>query len=77
MAANPGFEVIVLADGTTTFDRAGPDGRVWAAQDLHEAELAILPGEFARFAPRTTCSADETTVARPPCGGRPSRQASA
>ena len=47
MAANLGFEAIVLADGTATFDRTGPDGRVWAAQDLHEAELASLHGEFA------------------------------
>lgn len=47
MAANLGFETIILADATATFSRTGPDGRAWSAQDLHDAELASLHGEFA------------------------------
>ncbi len=47
MAANLGFETIVLADATATFARTGPDGRVWTAGDLHDAALASLHGEFA------------------------------
>jgi nicotinamidase-related amidase len=60
MAANLGFETIVLADGTATFGRTGPDGRVWTARDLHDAELASLHGEFAtvRTAAELLLSAD-------------------
>jgi nicotinamidase-related amidase len=47
MAANLGFEVVLLADGTATFSRIGPNGREWTAQDLHDAALASLHGEFA------------------------------
>jgi nicotinamidase-related amidase len=47
MGANLGFEIILLADATATFDRTGPDGRVWTSQDLHDATLASLHGEFA------------------------------
>ena len=47
MAANLGFDVIVLADGTATFGRTGPDGREWTAEDMHGAALASLDGEFA------------------------------
>jgi nicotinamidase-related amidase len=47
MAANLGFETIVLADATATFSRTGPDGRVWTAQEMHNTALASLHGEFA------------------------------
>jgi nicotinamidase-related amidase len=47
MAANLGFETIVLADATATFPRTGPDGRVWTAQEMHNSALASLHGEFA------------------------------
>ncbi len=46
-AANLGFEVVLVADATATFDRTGPDGRYWRAEDLHAAELACLHREFA------------------------------
>ena len=47
MAANLGFETIVLSDATATFGRTGPDGRKWSAQEMHDAALASLHGEFA------------------------------
>jgi nicotinamidase-related amidase len=61
MAANLGFEAIVVADGTATFSRTGPDGRAWSAQDLHDATLASLHGEFA-----TVRTAAELLSADPP-----------
>jgi nicotinamidase-related amidase len=50
MAANLGFRTVVVADGTATFDRTGPDGRHWSAEDMHAMELAALNGEFAAIA---------------------------
>jgi nicotinamidase-related amidase len=47
MACDLGFDVVVLADGTAAFACTGPDGRMWTAQDLHDATLASLDGEFA------------------------------
>jgi nicotinamidase-related amidase len=64
MAANLGFEAIVLADATATFGRTGPDGRVWSAQDLHDATLASLHGEFA-----TVRKASEVLAELRPPGG--------
>ena len=65
MAANLGFETVVLADATATFARTGHDGRVWTARDLHEAALASLHGEFAtvRTAAELLRSADPPSVA--------------
>ncbi len=49
MAANLGFATIVVADATATFDRASPlTGRHFSAEEMHEAELTSLHGEFAR-----------------------------
>lgn len=48
MAANLGFHATVVSDATATFDRVGPDGRHWSAQDIHDTALASLHGEFAR-----------------------------
>lgn len=48
MAANLGFEVIVVEDATATFERVGPDGAHHAAEDMHRIALASLHGEFAR-----------------------------
>lgn len=50
MAANLGFRTVVVSDGTATFDRTGPDGRHWAAEEMHAMELAALSGEFAAIA---------------------------
>jgi nicotinamidase-related amidase len=47
MAANLGFETVVVSDGTATFERAGPDGRRYGAEEMHRSALASLHGEFA------------------------------
>jgi nicotinamidase-related amidase len=47
MAGNLGFESFVVDDATATFDRTGPDGRHYAAAEIHAISLASLHGEFA------------------------------
>jgi nicotinamidase-related amidase len=47
MAANLGFEVFLISDATATFDKSGPDGKVYSADDVHAISLASLHGEFA------------------------------
>lgn len=47
MAANMGFETCVVGDACATFDRRGPDGKVFSAEEVHEVSLASLHGEFA------------------------------
>lgn len=47
MAGNLGFTTYVVADATATFDRARADGRPRAAEDVHNAALGDLQGEFA------------------------------
>lgn len=47
MAGNLGFETYVVADATATFDRAGADGRLRLADEVHNAALGDLQGEFA------------------------------
>jgi hypothetical protein len=47
MAANLGFGVLVVADATATFGRAGHDGRRYSADEVHRLALASLHGEFA------------------------------
>ena len=47
MAANLGFEVTVLDDATATFDRTGPDGTHYTAEQVHRLALVSLHGEFA------------------------------
>ena len=47
MAANMGFETYVVSDACATFDREGPDGKVFPAKEVHEVSLASLHGEFA------------------------------
>jgi nicotinamidase-related amidase len=47
MAGNLGFDTWVVADGTATFDRTDHTGRTFSAQELHDAALASLHGEFA------------------------------
>ena len=49
MAANLGFGVRLVSDATATFDRVGPDGRLHAAEDVHEMALVHLHGEFAEI----------------------------
>lgn len=47
MAGNLGFETYVVSDATATFDRTGPDGRSYKADEIHAANLASLHKEFA------------------------------
>jgi nicotinamidase-related amidase len=49
MAGNVGFNTYVVSDATATFDRTGPDGKPYSAQEIHEANLASLNDEFAKI----------------------------
>jgi nicotinamidase-related amidase len=51
MAANLDFQVVVVSDATATFERTGPDGRYWTADEMHSSALASLHGEFAEILP--------------------------
>jgi nicotinamidase-related amidase len=46
MAGNLGFRVILVSDATATFDRRGPDGTLYSADEIHRIHLASLHGEF-------------------------------
>lgn len=48
MAANLGFEVIVVADATATFDRVF-QGKNYRAEDIHTYHLLSLQDEFAQI----------------------------
>jgi nicotinamidase-related amidase len=47
MAANLGFETYVVSDATATFDRIGPGGSKYTAEEVHTVNLASLHQEFA------------------------------
>lgn len=47
MAGNLGFDAWVISDATATFDRVGPDGIEYRAEQLHASALCDLHGEFA------------------------------
>ena len=47
MAGNLGFEVVLVGDATATFERTGPDGEHYDAEQMHRLALASLHGEFA------------------------------
>ena len=47
MAANLGFDVKLISDGTATFDRTGPNGKHYTADEMHDLALASLHNEFA------------------------------
>jgi nicotinamidase-related amidase len=47
MAGNMGFDTYVVSDATATFDRAGPDGKHYDAEEVHQVSLASLHEEFA------------------------------
>jgi nicotinamidase-related amidase len=47
MAGNFGFDTYLVADATATFERVGPDGRRFSAEQMHDSALASLHGEFA------------------------------
>lgn len=46
MAGNLGFATWVVSDATATFDRVGPDGIKYPAEQIHAIALADLHGEF-------------------------------
>lgn len=48
MAGNLGFDVVLVEDATATFDRFGPDGIHYSADQVHRLALASLHGEFAQ-----------------------------
>ena len=48
MAANLGFQVVIVEDATATHERTGPDGVHYSADQIHRLALASLHGEFAR-----------------------------
>lgn len=47
MAGNLGFKTYVVSDATATFDNAGPTGKRYASELLHDVALADLHGEFS------------------------------
>jgi nicotinamidase-related amidase len=47
MAGNLGFATWVVSDATATFDRLGPDGVRFPAEQIHAIALADLHDEFA------------------------------
>lgn len=49
MAANLGFNVILVDDACATFDLTGHDGKLHTAEELHSMGLAELHGEFAEI----------------------------
>lgn len=46
MAGNLGFSVLLVSDATATFDRTGPDGKTYLAEDIHNVHIASMNGEF-------------------------------
>lgn len=47
MAANLGFTVFLVANGTATFDRTTYNGKSYTAEEIHDTALASLHNEFA------------------------------
>lgn len=47
MAGNLGFDTYVVSDATASFDRTGPDGKLYTAEEIHAVSLANLHEEFA------------------------------
>lgn len=46
MAGNLGFKTLLVSDATATFDRKGPDGKEYMAEDIHVIHITSLNGEF-------------------------------
>lgn len=47
MAANMGYETVVVSDATATYDRESPTGEKLAAELIHQVSLVTLHNEFA------------------------------
>ena len=48
MAGNYGYETLLIADATATFDRIGINGEKFDSELIHQTTLASLNGEFAQ-----------------------------
>ena len=48
MAANLGFEVIVISDATVAFERESHDKNHYSAEEIHNIHLTSLNGEFCK-----------------------------
>jgi nicotinamidase-related amidase len=46
MAGNLGFDVVIVEDASATFERTGPDGARYSADQMHRLALASLHQEF-------------------------------
>ncbi len=68
-AGNLGFRTFVVSDGTATFDRAGLDGRLRLANDVHNAALSDLQDEFAQIVDTGTLLAARGASASRIAGG--------
>jgi len=49
MAANLGFETLIISDATATFDRVGINGETYSSELIHLTTLASLKDEFAEI----------------------------
>jgi nicotinamidase-related amidase len=47
MAGNMKFSPYLVSDAAATFDRIGPDGKLYAAEAIHKMTMANLHDEFA------------------------------
>jgi nicotinamidase-related amidase len=47
MAGNLGFNTYLVSDATATFDRIGPDGKTYLAENIHQMTMVNLNEEFA------------------------------
>ncbi|KFM98897.1 cysteine hydrolase [Bacillus clarus] len=47
MAGNLGFSTYLVSDATATFNRKGPDGKEYCAEEIHNMTLVNLHEEFA------------------------------
>ena len=60
-ASDLGFTTWLVSDATATFDRAGPDGTMHRAEDIHAIHVASLHGEFC-----SAVTTDAVLAAPPP-----------
>lgn len=58
MAGNLGFTTYIVEDAAATFDRTGPDGKLYPAEHIHAVSLASLHGEFATVVSTETVLAE-------------------
>jgi nicotinamidase-related amidase len=58
MASDFGFPTWVVSDATSTFDRVGPDGITYPAEQIHAIALSDLHREFATVIDTNTAIAE-------------------